>query len=494
MDVKKIPHALECLLFIVLLFFCLLGATRLMVRKESINRFSPFLKNGKEYDVLFTGNSRVVNGIYPMELWEKYGIASYNIAANGNTLPVTYWTLMNALDYSQPRLVVVDMNDIDLHDKVSGHSSNVHTAFDCFPLRPNKIRAIYDLMDLPGVEDFDGNQMMDIRWEYLLTLGKYHSRWSELSLADVFLEPNKMKGGNFYISVFGPEPYEIIDDAAEESGWGFIYLRKIIEACQERGIDILLINLPYPATLNQQICANTVEYVAQEYGIPYLNFVNMDQIADYTVDLFDPGHLNPSGARKATDFLGDYIRAHYPISDRRGDAAYSHWDQEYAEYLEIKKNYLRTCTDLNNALMLLHDEDFNCCIHVPKGASLYDSDTFYSLMQNIAREHIYERDAFSKWSDGIMPLQSLDDAVLEACDYFLLLDRDGDEPVEYIRQDDSHEGRASFGSWKLSPDGSLSITQGQGTRNYFEEKGNSVQIAVFDRYSGEEVCALSFPF
>ena len=109
MDVKKIPHALECLLFIVLLFFCLLGATRLMVRKESINRFSPFLKNGKEYDVLFTGNSRVVNGIYPMELWEKYGIASYNIAANGNTLPVTYWTLMNALDYSQPRLVVVDI-------------------------------------------------------------------------------------------------------------------------------------------------------------------------------------------------------------------------------------------------------------------------------------------------------------------------------------------------------------------------------------------------
>ena len=38
---------------------------------------------------------------------------------------------------------------------------------------------------------------------------------------------------------------------------------------------------------------------------------------------------------KVTAWLGETIRAAYDLPDRRGDAAYAHWDEALAEYEEI---------------------------------------------------------------------------------------------------------------------------------------------------------------
>ena len=79
--------------------------------------------------------------------------------------------------------------------------------------------------------------------------------------------------------------------------------------------------------------ANAVCGIAEAYGVDFIDFVSMDQVTDYATDCFDANeHLNPSGARKVSDYLGRYIAEHYEIADRRGEAAYAAWADDTAAY------------------------------------------------------------------------------------------------------------------------------------------------------------------
>ena len=71
---------LKVVAFCMLLFGVVAGISRLVERKESRQKMQPFLDRTGEYDVLFLGDSIMNTGVFPMEMWEKYGIAGYNIA------------------------------------------------------------------------------------------------------------------------------------------------------------------------------------------------------------------------------------------------------------------------------------------------------------------------------------------------------------------------------------------------------------------------------
>ena len=401
---KKIGRFLKIFAFCALLAVAVAGVSRLVERKESREKMQPFLSRAGEYDVLFLGDSIMNTGVFPMEIWEKYGIAGYNIASYGNTLPITYWALQNALDYAKPKLVVLDVQGVSKSYKVSGNSSDVHTAFDCYPITKTKIRTVNDLMDDPDAVDDSGTAYADMKWEYLFTLGKYHTRWSKLTDADFHPVYNREKGAKSVIAVADAQDYDLIDEmqATEESGQtGFIYLRRIIEDCQARGIEVLLVHLPYPADEEKQMDANAVCGIAEAYGVDFIDFVSMDQVTDYATDCFDANeHLNPSGARKVSDYLGRYITEHYEIADRRGEAAYAAWADDTAAYRAKKLADFQNQGELESALMLLHDDDFACEITVSAGCALFDSEKLTTLMQNIAREHVFEEDLFAAKKGG----------------------------------------------------------------------------------------------
>lgn len=459
---KKIGRFLKIFAFCALLAVAVAGVSRLVERKESREKMQPFLSRAGEYDVLFLGDSIMNTGVFPMEIWEKYGIAGYNIASYGNTLPITYWALQNALDYAAPKLVVLDVQGVSKSYKVSGNSSDVHTAFDCYPVTKTKIRTMNDLMDDPDAVDDSGTSYADMKWEYLFTLGKYHTRWSKLTDADFHPAYNREKGAKSVIAVADAQDYDLIDEmqATEESGQtGFIYLRRIIEDCQARGIEVLLVHLPYPADEEKQMDANAVCGIAEAYGVDFIDFVSMDQVTDYATDCFDANeHLNPSGARKVSDYLGRYIAEHYEIADRRGEAAYAAWADDTAAYRAKKLADFQNQGGLESALMLLHDDDFACEITVSAGCALFDSEKLTTLMQNIAREHIFEEDMFAKWSNSLFPLEKLDEAAESGRSYRVRIDRAAGKAEEEVGGD--------------VPEG--------------------VSVALIDRESGEILCEKRF--
>ncbi|MDD6581027.1 MAG: hypothetical protein PUE89_09005, partial [Lachnospiraceae bacterium] len=47
---------------------------------------------------------------------------------------------------------------------------------------------------------------------------------------------------------------------------------------------------------------------------------------DFSTDMAEKVHLNFSGTKKLTEYLGNYIVNNYDIPDHRGDAKYSSWD------------------------------------------------------------------------------------------------------------------------------------------------------------------------
>lgn len=470
---RHIFRFLEAILFVLLLAAMLFGLTHVMERKASIVRFQPFFDKADEYDVLLIGDSHMVNAVFPMELWEKHGIAAYNISSYGNTLPVSYWALVNALDYASPKLVVMDVKDVNRNLKVTGSSSDVHTAFDCYPLSRNKIRAIEDLMDDPGAMDDVGNRYVDMKWEYYFTLGKYHSRWNELGKSDWVIEPTRQSGSDMAIGVAVPDDYDIIDSdrALDEYGWGFEYLRRMIEMCQERNIDVLLTHLPYPCDMEDQMAANTVSGIAEEYGVAFIDFVNLDQVVDYTTDCYDAdSHLNPSGARKVSDYLGRYIVDHYPIEDRRCDQAYAHWQRDAQAYAAHKRGQLGE-QQLETLLMMLHDEQFNVQMAIRPKAELYWNDQLLTLIHNIAREHVFEEDAYSKWSNSMFPLEGLDASAWADEAYYLEIDRDHEMLREYTGAEAERMQKEVFGSWG---------------------EGDEIEILVTDRITGDQVVRRRF--
>lgn len=474
MKMKKWIRVLESCAFLLLLGAVLFSVSRLVERKKGRNLFGPFLQEAEMYDVLFIGDSRFMNGMIPIELWADYGIAGYNLSCYGNSLPVTYWTMMNALDYGTPKLMVLSVNGVGDEGKITGSSGDLHTALDFFPLSRTKANAIEDLMhdpENPDARDDEGNRYQDVRWEYYFPLGKYHSRWSELGREDFMPRPGLGNGGEVLVGVQPFGEYELIDEEryAEEMGYGYSYLRRAIEACRSRGIEVLLVSMPEPAMQSSQMHAHTAGSVAEEYGVSYIDLTSLDSVVDYEVDSYDSQpHLNASGTQKMTDYLGSYLDAHYDLPDRRQDPRYAHWKGQYDAHVDEKIKRLGMEKNLLNVLMLLHDRDFDLHIALQPDTPVYYDDLAILLMHNIAREHVLAGEEYSMWSNAMYPLAAFDEALWENEPYYL-----------HVENGNAHEYRADT-AWERMQ------------KRFRENQKAPVMIEVIDRRTGESALQMQF--
>ena len=482
---KTIKSILSAALFLAVLISLLAGLSLILERKESREKITPFLERSKQLDVLFFGDSHAYSGIHPMELWNNYGIASYNLANYDLTIPVSYWVMRNALLTCNPKVVVLDVNQIWEQAKLCESSGNVHTGLDGFPLSPVKIEAIFDLMDDPHLTDESGDLYKDLRLEFIFPFLKYHSRWNDLTAKDLNPHYNQELGGQRKIAVAVPDTYEITTSTADEQGFGFVYLRRFIEHCQNKGIRVILTNLPYPCPNNneEQLYTNAVLHTAEEYGVEYIDFVYMDQIVDYSTDCYDPAsHLNPSGAWKVTDFIGEYLVRTCNLPDHRGEEAYASWDEDYAAYRDLKLQSLRRETDPYNFLMLLADPSFSAILLLPEDSAVYTDDLAMQLVQNAGRRHLMMADTNEAvWSDGLMPFELLMQP--ENGFYTAVIDRNGASIGECM-----HSGSVSTSFGSVIPDGSTATAAVKGAHGSFQlsvQPDTDVHAAILDKQTGE---------
>lgn len=469
MKKRNIRIIIGILIAIFLILFMYIKLNLLFKPSESGYK-ATFMENADDIDVLLLGTSHMINAVFPMELWNEYGITSYNMAGHANKMPNSYWIMMNALDYSNPKLIILDCSNLSKDEKTADNT--FHWSMDIFKLSKNKINAVNDLFTDPAK-----------KMEYLFDFSLYHSRWNDITEDSFSEKRNVQYGGEMRIAVGIPDEMADINDVEkhEIDTYGTEYLRKIIEECQNRGIDILLAYLPFPAdeeTANESLI---VEDIANEYGVDYLNFLKMD-IVDFTTDCYDANsHLNPSGAGKVTSYLGNYIQSKYGIADNRGNEAYRDWDESYELYTKYKTEILKGYFDLPAYLMLLRNPDISVCLYLPGGVSVLDDERVYNLIDNIP---IYQ------------DLEKLSQAAEEKKDYFLMIDNGN--VWEHIQDGNALDTEQSFGTvhYLNDQEGKMLSIQNPAGDYFYEADGEmldtGIQILVFDKKTNVLVDAATY--
>ena len=470
-------NALRVLLFLAALAVCLHGLSGLLMYKRGPARVRPFLSCAGRADVLFLGDSQMLCGVMPMDLFRDYGIASYNLSARNATLPLEYWLLRNALRVSSPSLVVLGIPDADPALRAPEKAEDLQTAMDAWPMSREKALAVLDLT--ADREPWSGLPCV-------FPLIRYHSRWSGLGPEDLFPKPNAAMGAEQWIGARAGDAYELTeeDDLLPEEGEAFGYLRKILELCGVRGAEVLLVHMPWPAAPERQRAVNTMREIAEEYGASLVDFPRMDGVIDPETDMADAvTHLNPSGAGKVTDYLGWMLCENYDLPDHRGDEAFADWAARGA-YLDGKLEAVRGAGKLREALALAHDRDFSVCVAVREGAL---SGRTARFLQNIPRDHLLPGYEEGWQSGGMHPLGLLESLEDGGEGYFMAADRESGEVFEACGGEEAVFG-ASFGELRVRCGGERSVTRTLGgvAETWLEagEEGDVFLFVIDDRTGG----------
>lgn len=373
---KRLQKIISAIVFLALLFGAILKCADVLESKEARKKYIPFYESETNFDVIFLGTSHVKDQVLPMEMWDEYGIASYNWGHSNCTPAENYYLIQDILKYTSPKIVVIDVYGITEYDDnnngkyKTGKIEQQHVQFDSLPISLSKIKASQDVFD-----DYDNNE--DFIWNFIM----YHNRWSELGEEDFKYEITTQKGATF-LTGLGTGRFQRIseDEKREIDSVCYPYFLNLIEYCEEQGVQVLCVYLPYGAVgEGSQLIANSIGDIVEAY--PNCHYVNMltKNIVNLNTDVYqDNSHLNYSGSLKVTKWLGEYLVQNYELDDYSDNDS---WYLDYQAYYEYKVKTLEQQTALVNYLVQLADSDFSAELEF-FDENLFLSDRLMQLCNN----------------------------------------------------------------------------------------------------------------
>ncbi len=280
-------------------------------------------------DVVFLGSSHVHTNINTAQLWEDYGIASYDYSGADQPLWMTYHYLKEICKYQEPEIVVVDLfsagaYDTEYYDDFVFMTDNLNG----FKFSLNKLEMIVDSCNINNITD------------YFPSFVTWHMRYDELKEEDfdsLFVSEDERQTFKGYTPYFGVCPQTLPTEVSSErklSKKESSYLQKIKTFCKDNNIELLLVTAPHVEEAEKaQEIYNYIEKLARKEDYIFVNGMKLfDEIGiDPSKDFNDSSHLNYWGSCKYTEYLGDILVSEFDIPDRRGDALYQSWDEHISE-------------------------------------------------------------------------------------------------------------------------------------------------------------------
>ena len=308
--------------FIRAAVFLLIGAALLYVvsltllEKSSYPRYRNYLAQD-EIDVLILGSSHSANALSPTQMetlcrdrGKELNIFNYSIY--GMRIEQMYYFFLEALKTHTPKTLVLETFAFVPIDE-ENREILARRAFDMLPLSMNKIRAIRACAP-------EGSH-----WSYYFPFLLYHSRWKELSQKDFEMPWVKSRwetAGKKGVSL--KDKMEIEDDyfhrppdlTAEQEILPAQkdYLEKILQIAREKEITVVLACVPFRQQLgmDSRELAKINLYLENHYTDgKQVYLLDMNRMwgeldFDYT-DLYNEGHCNRYGAKKASRTLAEYL-------------------------------------------------------------------------------------------------------------------------------------------------------------------------------------------
>lgn len=401
------------ILFVICLAASVWLASYVLEDKSSIKKNHDFFNQKEDFDVLFFGSSHSELFVNPMILWKDYGIVSYNFGNPEEGIPVTYWGIRNAIGIHKPKVIVFDVSMVNRGENYSDEE-HLHYALDSYPTSREKINAANDLLT-------DKNEKLELFFK----IGNYHSRWKDIKIVNDPFVKGSLSYGEYHTMKVQPfEQYPITNQVSEidDDSRDLAYIMKIIELCKDNDIELVLAANPFQCSEARQADINRVEQIANQSNVPFLNFIKMDNVIDYDIDLYDCEHVNQSGLNKMCDYWGSYLVNKCGISDHRGDARYYRWIEDYEKFKQLKyESIWWMVDDIEVLLQSLHDNDIRSYVFIGRESNLQIEDEHLKrLVQNIGRDNITVESDRGIKSRDLWPLELLN-STYKVDDYGLLV-------------------------------------------------------------------------
>lgn len=266
-------------------------------------------------DFLVIGDSESYTTVSPMEIFNKYGYAGFVSGVPGMRIQDIYYNLEDIYKVQQPKVVLLECNAVFRY-----HSG-----------------------------DMKQMQLTAEGWlKRVFPIFENHNRWKNMIQNAVSDEKcyvdrkDPLKGFDYRTRVKPYKGKQWMHNTKESKTMHKInktYLEKITNLCKEKGSQLVLYNAPAPKNWTYEK-HNAMEKYAEKNGLTYIDMnLKVDEIGiDWSKDSWDNGdHLNFSGCKKTTAYIGDWLNSNCSLEDRRGDNLYDSWNDNWYNYLKATK-------------------------------------------------------------------------------------------------------------------------------------------------------------
>ena len=282
-----------------------------------------------EFSVMFFGSSHIYASLSPLELWHDNGVKSYVFATQLQPMWATYTYIKEALKYQSPQLIVVECNMMGGDQEY--YDDGVNFSF------MDDLRFSMDKVALARESAPEGERA-PLVWNFM----KYHGRWSELEDPDYDVKRQDLHDplkGHVLLPDYQAVKPEVLEPKEGESGEllekNVMWLERIIDLCQARGVELWLIKAPSNTALEetQRLRMEQVAALAAERGVVFDDFNACYEEMGLTLDdLYDQRHLTGTGAVKFTDYFACLLEKRYPQLHTESED--HEWEEQYRAYRE----------------------------------------------------------------------------------------------------------------------------------------------------------------
>lgn len=297
---KKIVFVFIGFLVLIFLADILLGKmSRFLLKKQH---------SGWEYSTKFSietttapiiilGNSRGIHDYEPDIITNKVGLDCYNASRDDQSI-LYHCAIFNTITKRYtPKIVILDIS-YNMLGKYDNNYSQLNYLLPYYATHPE----IKSIIETKG---------SSVKTKFLSAFYPYHSMF--FTIAKGYFKKDKtldslhgFKPIAGYLS--GPLVHKSTDLVYPLDTVLVHYLQKMIDTCQQLGIQLYLSIAPYYYhTVTNDISVNTLESIAKQKNIPLLNFSNYPTFLQHPVLFRNYENLNKKGADIYTNLLMDTI-------------------------------------------------------------------------------------------------------------------------------------------------------------------------------------------
>ncbi len=330
--------------------------------------------------------------------------------------------LKMTLPYQRPKVIVLDVDQYWKSNSFEEKPSHWHYTFDYYPLSFEKICQVVKLAPTKKVA-----------WELLFDLYRYHVRYKDLKPEDFGRPFDDDMGMHMHYESEPQDYYTPLPSDVEISSYknDTQCVRDILDLCLENKIQVLLTCYPYSADPDHQKYYLAIGKLAEEYGVPYLDFLAKESWINWKVDMQDGGHLNYLGAKKITSALGAELANRFALQDHRADKG------ENSKWLQRVANWER---DLQKTTV--HEEVEDCMSALVCSATrAFDMTCFvHPVSKEKGRAYPILFEAMTGFG---LPL--LNEAINQDEPYYIHFDKENAAITEYMGQEAERQIELEYG-------------------------------------------------